>query len=95
MAGLQVLAVQVGGHADPVLDRARAPDRLPVPGHPLGAGAVEGCKQQIVQRPEMVENQRLVEVAAPGDGPGARPRKSLFLQGLQGGSDNPLLRRRR
>ena len=93
VAGLQVLPVQVGGHADPVLDGARAADGLPVAGHALRAGAVEGGEQQVVQRPEVVEDQRLVEVPPPGDGPGTRPCKSFLLQGLQGRGDNALLRR--
>ena len=69
MPRLAVLAVQLGDDGEDVGERVRAGHGLPVAGEPGLARRIEGGEKQVVETAEVVEDERLVELAAACDRP--------------------------
>ena len=87
-----VARVEVGledraGGVDELAQRPGPVKQLAVGGHPPGADLLERRHQQVGDRAEVVEDQRLVASGLGRDPPGAGGRESGLAQGGDGGVD--------
>ena len=90
VTGGLVLLPEVGHGRDERLERPDRLDDLRVALEALRARAAQRLEQQVLERAEVVEDQRLVEGAAARDRPRAGSRDALFAHGLERRLDNRL-----
>ena len=87
VAGVEVGLEDRPGGVDELAQRPGPVQQLAVGGHPPGADLLERGHQQVGDRAEVVEDQRLVAFGLGRDPPGAGGRESRLAQGGDGGGD--------
>ena len=87
MAGVEILFEDRCRHPDQFRRRSHRVYGGGVVLEPLRADGVESGKQQVDDRPEVVEDQSLVAAGSTGDGPGTRASETVDLERLDGRVD--------